>query len=69
MSIKISFHVIAGILGIVAAICLAIPSRNRVIFFIIFSLIALIFEIAIPFLKTPDKDVPELVAGADKPFL
>lgn len=60
MSIKISFHVIAGILGIVAAICLAIPSRNRAIFFIIFSLVALIFEIAIPFLKTPDKEVPEL---------
>jgi len=60
MSIKMLFHIIAGILGIVAAICLAVPSRNKVIFFIVFSLIALIFEIAIPFLKTADKEVPEL---------
>jgi len=60
MSIKILFHVIAGILGITAAICLAIPSRNRIILFVVFSLTALIFEVAIPFLKTSDKEIPEL---------
>src|SRR4030042_1116948 len=59
MSSKILFHVIAGISGIIAAICLAIPSRNRIMFFIVFSLVALIFEVARPFLRTPDREIPE----------
>jgi len=61
MSLKLLFHILAGISGIIATICLAVSSHNRIILFIVFALIALIFESARPFLKLPPIKTPELI--------
>lgn len=63
MSLKLLFHIVAGISGIIAAICLASNSHNRIVLFIVFALISVILEAARPFIKLPPVKAPELKFG------
>lgn len=59
MSLKFLFHCLAVASGIIAGATALLSSNNRIILFIVFALIAAIFEITIPFLKTPPIDIPK----------
>lgn len=67
MTIKLLFHALAIISGIIAGGCALLSSKNRIVLFIVFSLIAAIFELAIPFLKTSLDEPPE-ISYSLKPF-
>ncbi|MCJ7601434.1 MAG: hypothetical protein MUO63_08005 [Desulfobulbaceae bacterium] len=53
------FHALAVLSGIIAAACGFLSSQNKLTLFIVFSLIAAIFELAIPFLKLKPEDEPK----------
>ncbi len=53
MSLKLLFHYFAIASGITAAVCALLSTNNRIVLFIVFSIIAAVFEGAIPFFKTP----------------
>ena len=59
MSIKLLFHCFAIASGITAGACALLSTNNKIILFVAFSIIAAVFEIAIPFLKTSSPHIPE----------
>lgn len=59
MNIHWLFHVLAAIFGIIAAGCGLLSSQNRIPLFIVFAIVAAIFELAIPFLKIKAIDAPK----------
>jgi hypothetical protein len=59
MSIKLIFHIAAIISGVLAGSCAFLSSNNRLVLFVVFSSIAVIFEIAIPFIKISPIKVPK----------
>lgn len=60
INIKIVFHALAIVAGIIAGACGLLSSQNRIALFVTFALIAGIFELAIPFLTLPPIKTPEL---------
>ena len=59
MSIKLWFHCFAIASGIVAGGCALWSSNNRIVLFVVFSIIAAAFEVSIVFLKTPPAKIPK----------
>jgi len=59
MSIKLLFHCFAIASGIVAGGCALLSSNNKIVLFVVFSIIAAVFEVSIFFLKTPSTKVPK----------
>ncbi len=60
LNIKILFHALAILAGVIAGACGLLSSNNRLTLFVTFALIAGIFELAIPFLKLPPVKPPKL---------
>lgn len=60
MSINWIFHALAIIFGIIAAACGLLSSQNKLTLFIVFSLVAAIFELSIPLLKAKPIEKPLL---------
>lgn len=59
MSIKLLFHCFALASGIIAGSCALLSTNNKIVLFVVFSIIAAVFEVAIPFLKTSSSDIPK----------
>jgi hypothetical protein len=59
MSIKLLFHCFAIASGIAAGGCALLSSNNKIVLFVVFSIIAAVFEVSIFFLKTPSIEIPK----------
>ena len=60
MNTKIIFHIIALLSVIIAGSFALTNSQNKIVYFVLFSVIAAAFEVAIPFLKISKYILPEL---------
>ena len=59
MSIKLLFHCFAIASGIAAGACALLSSNNKIVLFVVFSIIAAVFEVSIFFLKLPSTEIPK----------